>query len=95
VTNEHGVVVLASASTDGYPAANAQWEAGRRVQRCTVDAHLLRPGRYYVSVSEPSPRGDVIHDRIIGFRVSDVGSLVARDGRVGVVTPLLRWTRTT
>jgi hypothetical protein len=38
--------------------------------------------------------GDVIHERIIGFRVSDVGSLVARDGRNGVVAPLLRWTRT-
>ncbi|HXH91986.1 MAG TPA: ABC transporter ATP-binding protein [Thermoanaerobaculia bacterium] len=85
-------VVLASASTDHLSALREPWKPGRRCARCRIPGHLLAPGRYFVTVAEPSEdEGDVIHEGVLSVTVSDQNSLVARDGRPGIIAPLLQW----
>jgi lipopolysaccharide transport system ATP-binding protein len=91
IDNEEGRVAVTSASTDASPSLNASWHIGRTVLRCAVPGHLLVPGRYFVTISEPQEHGNILHDGILGFAISEQGSLVSRDGRAGIVAPLLRW----
>lgn len=92
MTNQEGATVLSSANTDEAGTLNQYWEKGRKVLRCRIPGHFLAPGRYYLTVSEPTDKGfDVIHENIINFSVSDLNSLGARDGRAGVITPMLSW----
>jgi len=92
LTNQDGTVVLSSASTDQSETLNQSWKKGRNLARCTIPDHLLAPGRYYLTISEPTENGgDKIHENIINFSVSDLHSLVSRDGRSGIVSPILSW----
>ena len=92
LTNQEGTVVLSSANTDQTATLNKLWERGRNLVRCTIPEHFLAPGRYYLTISEPKEHGgDIIHENIINFSVSDLNSLVARDGRSGIITPMLSW----
>lgn len=92
ITNSEGVVVLTSSSTDLGNALDEPWEKGRFEFRCKVPAHFLSPGRYTLTFSEPDGRGgNRIHEDALSFVVSRIGSLVERDARVGVVSPMLTW----
>ena len=88
---EDGRAILTSSSTDSLSSGNAQWTQGRQLVRCRIPGHLLAPGRYFISVSEPLASGNRIHEAVLSVTVSEQGSLVARDGREGVIAPLLRW----
>jgi lipopolysaccharide transport system ATP-binding protein len=89
---EDGRAILTSSNTDPGGTSNRHWTLGRQVVRCRVPGHLLAPGRYYISVSEPLAFGNRIHEGVLSVTISEQGSLVARDGREGVVAPLLEWT---
>jgi hypothetical protein len=92
LTNQEGATVLSSANTDETQTLNQSWNKGRSLIRCRIPGHLLAPGRYYVTVSEPTEKGvDLIHENVINFSVSDLNSLVARDGRAGIIMPRLAW----
>ena len=93
VTSTDGTVILASASTDRLPALREPWTPGRQIARCAVPGHLLVPGQYYITISEPTDEYEVIHERVLSFTVTEENSLIARDGRRGVVAPLLEWHR--
>ena len=91
LTDQEGVVVLGSANSDGTPTLDMTWTAGRSISRCNIPAHFLAPGRYHVSISEPADAGSIVHEAILSFRISELGSLKSRDGRRGIVAPLLSW----
>jgi lipopolysaccharide transport system ATP-binding protein len=94
LTNQEGIVVLSSASTDNTPTLNQSWVPGRNIARCSIPSHLLSPNKYFLTVSEPTENNtDIIHENVINFTVSEMNSLVARDGRSGVILPKLDWSR--
>lgn len=89
---EDGRVILTSSNTDGDGSLNEQWPIGRHRVRCRIPGHLLAPGRYFVSISEPLTASHRIHEGALAVTISEQGSLVARDGREGVIAPMLHWT---
>ena len=95
VASAEGTPVLTSTSTDRLSAIREPWALGRQRARCTVPGHLLVPGRYYVTISEQVEEVEVLRERIFGFTITEQNSLVGRDGRFGVIAPLLEWTSET
>jgi lipopolysaccharide transport system ATP-binding protein len=91
VSREDGLVVLTSSNTDNAPAANAPWRLGRQHLQLSIPGQLLSPATYLITVSEPLESGNTLHENILSFTVSDQNSLVARDQREGVITPLIHW----
>lgn len=92
VTTFAGVTVFASANTDGSATLRAPWKRGRHKLSCRIPGALLMPGRYFLTVTEPLDDGrDVVHDGVITFTISDHNNVGARDGRGGVIAPLLSW----
>ena len=89
---EDGEVVLASASTDATPTLNHAMPLGRRRLRCEIPGSLLRPGRYFVTVSEPFADAQRLHEGVLNFTITEQNSIAARDGRTARVVPVLPWT---
>jgi lipopolysaccharide transport system ATP-binding protein len=94
LTNQEGTILLSTSNTDETDGSNQIWPIGRTSSRCTIPGHLLAPGRYQLTISEPLDDGsNFIHENIINFIVTEQNSLVARDGRQGVIVPILRWSQ--
>jgi hypothetical protein len=92
ITDANGTAIFTSTSTDHLPALRAPWVRGHHRARCTVSGNFLAPGRYFVTVAEPLENGDdILHHGVLAITISEQNSLAARDGRYGVVAPLLRW----
>lgn len=91
VRNQFGVVVFTSADTDGEAFLNRRWQPGEYVRRCSVQAGLMVPGQYWLTVSRPLGEADEILEDICTFMIDRMGSLTERDNREGVIAPLLRW----
>jgi lipopolysaccharide transport system ATP-binding protein len=91
--NDGGEVLLTSTSSDAYAEKFHAWSLGRHEYRAHIPPHLLAPGRYFLSVTEPCGGYDILRDNVLSFSVSEQNSLVARDGRQGKVAPQLQWTR--
>jgi len=91
IASAEGTPIMASASTDHLPAIREPWKLGRQRMRCTIPGHLLVPGRYFVTTSEQVELVEVLRERIFAFTITEQNSLTARDGRLGVIAPLLRW----
>ncbi len=94
LVNEEGLSVLFSADTDAMSNLNRPWPIGRTIIRCAIPGRMLMPGRYSIAFSEPSCAGrDVIHENALSFTVNGFGSPSERDGRRGIVAPILHWYR--
>jgi len=91
INREDGLVVLTSSNTDTTAASHAPWVVGRHRVKCTIPGGLLAPAKYFVTISEPTARGNVLHENVVSFTISDQNSLVSRDRREGVVAPKLEW----
>jgi lipopolysaccharide transport system ATP-binding protein len=91
LTNKEGAVLLGSANTDEQASLNQSWTRGRHLAECRIDGHFLAPGRYHITIGEPSDNTYVMHENVISFDVSELNSLGLRDGRLGMVMPLLKW----
>jgi hypothetical protein len=92
ISDMNGLAILTSTSTDNTSALRAPWKLGHRRARCQVPGSLLAPGRYFVTVAEPLEDGsDILHHGALAITVSEQNSLGARDGRHGVIVPLLQW----
>ena len=91
LTRDDGLVILTSSNTDATPASNQPWRLGPQRLRCTIPGGWLAPAKYFVTISEPLEVGNVLHENILAVTISDQNSLVARDGREGVIAPLLEW----
>ncbi len=95
LTNQESTIVLTTSNTDETDGSNQVWPLGRTISQCTIPGHLLAPGRYQLTISEPLDDGsNVIHENIINFIVTEQNSLASRDGRLGVIVPLLSWSQT-
>jgi hypothetical protein len=88
---EDGEIILSSASSDLTSALNHPLPLGRHSYRCTVPAPLLRPGRYFLTISEPRDDDHVVHEAILNFTITEQGSLATRDGRPSRIVPVLAW----
>jgi len=91
VSTEDGRIVFTTASTDGGSAVNERWSPGATTLRCLIPGHLLAPGQYFISLSDPADYHNAAHENVLTFTISEQHSLVARDGRAGIVAPLLEW----
>jgi hypothetical protein len=90
--NSSGTVVLSSASTDQGSALNETFVVGEYRAVCTVPRHLLAPGAYVVTVAVPDDApGGRVTESALSFEIGQAGSLTKRDGREGVIAPLLNW----
>jgi lipopolysaccharide transport system ATP-binding protein len=93
--NNRGDCVLTSTDVDQDPTSvSALRDPGRYVARCRVPSQYLRPGRYCIGVSCSIPRVRVLANlpRVLSFDVVDTGNMEWRQGREGVVAPILEWT---
>lgn len=92
LTNQHGITVLSSASTDGKPYLNKKWTIGRNVFSVIIPGNLLSPGLYVLTITEPDVYGNhIIRENIMTFKISTNGSLQEKDRRNGVILPILQW----
>jgi lipopolysaccharide transport system ATP-binding protein len=91
VQREDGLVVLTTSNTDSEPAANIPWPLGEHRLRCVIPGDLLAPSRYFMTISEPMPFGNILHENVLSFTISEQNSLVGRDRREGVIAPHLEW----
>lgn len=88
---EDGQTLLVTVSSDNLLHLNHQIPAGRHRYRCTIPGGLLRPGRYFVSMWEPTGVRHLHHEAILSFTVTEEHSVAARHGQYGLIAPTLQW----
>ncbi len=88
-----GFAVLYTAETDRFAVSAIQKEPGSYRTAFVIPPRLLAPGTYYLMLAAHHPNRKIyeVVEQALVFEVSSTGSLVAMDGRVGVVAPLLVW----
>ncbi len=89
--NDTAEVLLTSSSADGTGQKNHAWQLGRQTYRCRIPGHLLAPGHYFLTVTEPAGNRDRVRNNIISFSVSEENSLLGHGERQGKIAPLLEW----
>jgi lipopolysaccharide transport system ATP-binding protein len=95
ITNQEGIAVLTTSNIDQYLSL-VPLTRGRHEFRVTLPGNLLTAGSYYAGVTVHIP-GLVLFETVdVAFSVEDTGSVasVLRDGRLGIVGPLLKWEET-
>jgi len=89
--NDLGETLLTSSSADPLGQINHDWKLGRQRFVCHLPGHLLAPGRYFLTITEPYATYDIVRENIISFTVSEENALQGE--RQGKIAPLLQWTR--
>ena len=94
ITNQEGIVIFTTANTD-IPGIDLVTKKGPHKYRIKVPENFLPPGLYEVTVGAMIPKVrlfDIVENELL-FVIEDIGShaTILRDGRLGVVTPLLDW----
>ncbi len=90
--DSQGVMVFEAMDTDLPEWKGRIREAGRYRATCTVYAHLVKPGRYHLSLLSFIERVKVIErqESVLTFDVSEVGYYL-NPKRLGAVSPVLEW----
>ena len=91
IRDSQGTPIFSSANTDALTTLTTSWSQGRHVEYCEIPANLLSPNVYYLTISQPQQPVDKIIENICSFRIDSTDSLIARDGRKGIISPLLEW----
>ena len=93
VMNSDGVVVFYTADTDSFQTCALPRETGSYKTSFVISGGFLAPGRYTLFIAAHMPRRAVYEaiEQTVVFDVSALESLVAMDGRLGLVTPLISW----
>jgi lipopolysaccharide transport system ATP-binding protein len=91
IRDVHGTPILSSSNLDGMSVFNKKWNVGRHVEYCEIPGHLLMPGVYYLTISQPMSGGDAIIENVCSFNIDSSDSVASKDGRAGVIAPLLTW----
>ena len=91
ISDMTGLPILSSASSDDSTTVNCNWHKGSYSVEVEVPGLMLPPGTYSLTTARPSGRGELVESNVCTFTISELCSLRARDGRQGMVTPLLRW----
>ena len=94
VTNQEGIPVFTTANSDSLGQFQVI-KKGRHTFRIQFPAHFLPPGRYSLTIAAFVP-GVKLFDSIkdnLAFIIEDLGThaTLLKDGRLGVVTPVLPW----
>jgi len=94
VTNQDGIPVFTTTSTD-FTRKLTNMRNGTHKLKVPVPADFLPPGKYSIIVAAMKP-GEELYDHVVDeicFVINDAGnhSTLFNDGRIGVVTPLIRW----
>ncbi len=92
-SNVDSTTVFTSALSDVHMERSSRLDAGRYLGRCEVPANCLSPGSYHLLVAANNPKGpqfDMI-EQVLEFEITDMGSLVTLDDRLGVIVPKLHW----
>ena len=72
-----------------------EWQSGEFVEKCVIPDNLLAPSGYYLTVSQPAADGaNHIHENICFFSIDPSDSIMSRDGRQGIICPILDWSVT-
>jgi len=93
IQNSEGVVILTTTDADGTNLSALPKAPGVYSAEFTIPGGFLPPGLYSILVAAHLPQRvhyDLIEQAVV-FEVSPAGSLSSIDGRLGVVSPLLRW----
>jgi lipopolysaccharide transport system ATP-binding protein len=90
--DSQGNLVFEAMDTDMPEWKGRVREPGQYLATCKIPAHLLKPGRYYVSLASFIEYVKIIErqEGVLAFDVSEVGYLL-NPGRLGVVSPVLEW----
>ena len=90
--NSEGILLFESMDTDMPEWRGKTRQPGQYTARCTLNGHLLKPGRYYISVASFIERVKIFEyiERVLTFDVSELGYSL-NPGRKGIVTPVFEW----
>lgn len=93
ICNSEGVVVFSSADADGTGFSANNRDPGFYRAFFEIPSHFLVPGTYYLFVAAHMPMRTFyeVIEQAVTFEITSVGSLVALDGRFGIIAPMLRW----
>ncbi len=93
INNAEGTTVFYTSDSDETPYSATGRADGTYSATFIIPRGLLTPGTYTVFVAAHLPFREVYDsiEQAVTFAVSESGSLTARDGRLGVITPLLPW----
>lgn len=98
ITTVEGVTVFEAYDID-EPGYAGERTTGRHVSRCRVPGHLLRPGRFTVSVKAgiPNKKNFARADHLLTFDVKGTAATGLQAGerkeRAGIIAPRLDWER--
>ena len=92
ILDDQGNIVFETIDTDRPEEKGVVREPGHYLGRVTVDAPLLKPGRYYVTVASFIEYIKVIarEEGAVTFDVSEVGYRL-NPNRYGIIYPVLKW----
>jgi lipopolysaccharide transport system ATP-binding protein len=92
LTDMNGAVVFTSWDTDSNESIPHDREPGTYRSTCRVPAHLLRPGRYAITIAAHIHQIRLLdfQENVLTFDVSDVGFRLNKE-RLGVISPILDW----
>jgi|GEM_PF-4062905 len=92
IKQEGGLTVFCSIDTDRDGVALRHYAPGEWRVTCRIPGNFLSPGRYLLTIAAPGADAEAaIHEDVLAFDVTHEGSLASRDGRPGVLAPLLDW----
>jgi lipopolysaccharide transport system ATP-binding protein len=93
VLNSEGIVVFTTSDADHLRVSAAPKESGSYQATFQIPAELLAPGSYSILMAAHLPQRDTydVVDQAIAFEITEPDSLASLDGRLGVVTPFIRW----
>ncbi len=92
IIDSQGNIVFETIDTDKPEWKGITREAGRYVTRVTINAPLLKPGRYYVTFFSfiDGVKVIAVEEGALTFDISEVGYRL-NAGRYGVVSPVFKW----
>ncbi len=94
VTNQEGIPLFTTANSDFYKRF-LTLSVGKYKYEIKMPARLLPPGLYSLTIAAMIPNQELfdVVENEVSFEINDVGSHVSqlRDGRLGVVAPILEW----
>ncbi|HXG50605.1 MAG TPA: ABC transporter ATP-binding protein [candidate division Zixibacteria bacterium] len=93
VNDQSGVTVMSTSECDLQKVDSIPKEPGRYLSSFEIPGNLLVPGSYSIHVAAHAPMEktfEVLED-VVGFEVTNAGSLTALDGRLGLVAPSIPW----
>jgi lipopolysaccharide transport system ATP-binding protein len=92
IINQEGIPILTTANTDINNSGTQK--SGNHSFKIYIPGNFLKPGDYFLTCAILIPNVK-IYDLVdgIGFTIDDIGnhSTILKDGRLGIITPLLEW----